>query len=172
MGVARYYLLATFRSEREAHRAYLCAKAVLADLAEFYDDWQKVRHEKGTAQERFRRLLRRHPLVAKFVELPKPPKNDPAMNFLAGHCEITQGMTMELHEHEIWLTDMVWHCASWRNIARLFYQLGAVRVAWMSEEDFDPWELLSERYEEKKVDKLPDKVIKEELLPKALAREL
>lgn len=172
MGEATYYLSATFASEREARRAYLCAKAVLADLAEFHDDWQELRDESGTAEERFRRLLRRHYFVRKFVELPKPPEDDPAMNFLAGHCEISRWMQMELEGEEIRLTDTVWHGASWSNIARLFYRLGAVRVAWMSEEDFDPWELLDRGYEEKKVEKLPDEVIEKELLPRALAREL
>jgi len=172
MGEASYYLLATFNSKEKAHKAYLCAKVILKDLAEFQKDWQKIRNKKGTAKEKFQKLLKRHPLVAKFVDLPEPPENDPAMNFLAGHCEITKEMELRYEGKQIKLFDVVWHCADWDNIGRLFYKLGASRVAWVSEEAIDPFELLEDHYEqENDVDELPEEVIRQELLPKALANE-
>ncbi|MEM2618266.1 MAG: hypothetical protein QW356_02090 [Candidatus Hadarchaeales archaeon] len=168
-----YFLLAEFETEEEANRAYLCAGVILADLAEFREDWKKIRDSEGTAGEKLRNLLRKHPLVAKFIELPKPKKED-EMDFLA-RCGITEDMVMDQVGNEIQLCDVVGGETDWDYIGQLFYRLGARRVAWVSEEAIDVWEVLRKipAYElRKKTDRLPEKAILEELLPLALAREL
>jgi len=77
VGEATFYLKARFGSEDEAKLAVKIAKYVLDDLAEFHDEWQRIRNEiEIPVKERDRILKEKHPLAAKLIELPEPKDED------------------------------------------------------------------------------------------------
>jgi len=135
MGESWFYLKAKFPDERSAARAEKIARAVLKELAEFHDDWQKIRKERSIpVKKRHEELLKKHPLVAELIKLPEPPDDDDAMNYLAGECEMHKDFDLEREENTIYLQCLVWHLASWDNVAEFFYKLGASWVGWLNEE--------------------------------------
>jgi hypothetical protein len=146
MGEATFYLLAEFETKEDAKEAEEFARIVFDELAEFQEEWQIIRdiQDKPT-KLRHKMLLKKFPLVAKYISLPEPPDDDLPMNYLAGHCEISKNYCLEADGRYVRLSDTVWHFADWDNIAEFFYRLGAKRVVWESDEYFDFFELLEER---------------------------
>jgi len=146
VGEATFYLKARFGSEDEAKLAVKIAKYVLDDLAEFHDDWQRIRSETEIpVKGRDRILKEKHPLVAKLIELPEPRSNDVCMNYLAGRCEMHKGYELYNNGEWIYLSCICWHLASWDNIEKLFIKLGAIEVGWISDEDFNPFDAVPVR---------------------------
>ncbi len=148
MGEATFYLKAKFKSEREAELAVKVAKPVLDDLAAFHEDWQTIRyHNNIPVNERHELLLKKHPLVAKFVELPEPepePEDDDDvnMNYLAGKCEMHGYYEIYSDGEWVRLSCECWHLATWDNIEKFFAEIGAVEVGWISDEHIDPFDAI------------------------------
>lgn len=135
MGESWFYLKAKFPDERSAARAEIIARAVLKELAEFHDAWQKIRNEGDIpVRKRHEMLLKKHPLVAEFISLPEPVDGDAPMNYLAGECEMRADFDLWRDENTMYLQCNVWHLGSWDNIADFFYRLGAARAGWLNEE--------------------------------------
>jgi len=135
MGESWFYLKAEFPDERSAARAEKIAKAVLKELAEFHDDWQKIRKERSIpVKKRHEELLKKHPLVAELIKLPESPDDDDAMNYLAGECEMRGDFDLWREGSTIYLQCIVWHLGTWNNIADFFYKLGASWAGWLNEE--------------------------------------
>jgi len=145
MGEATYYLIAQFESDENAKFAEDFARVVFKELSKFSDEWQKIRSNQNKSPiQRHRILLKKFPLVRRYISLPKPPKEDVCMNYLAGQCEITNNFNLYSERNSVRLSDYVWHLASWDNISEFFYRLGARKVIWRSEEYFDYFDLLEE----------------------------
>jgi len=117
VGEATFYLKARFGSGDEAKLAVKIAKHVLDDLAEFHDDWQRIRNETEIpVKERHEMIKKMHPLVAKLIELPEPKGSDVCMNYLAGKCEMHKGYELYSSGEWVCLSCICWHLASWDNI--------------------------------------------------------
>jgi len=143
MGEATYYLIAVFDTEEEAELAGMRARVTLDDLVKFEDDWQNIRGgQKRAVEERHEELLKKHPLVAKFIELPDIKEGDSNMNYLAGKCEMNEEYNMHQIGTGVHLSCTVWHFATWDNIENFFFRLGAEKAGWFSDEHIDPFELL------------------------------
>lgn len=178
MGEAVYYLIAEFETEEEAEMAERRARVVLGDLAEFEGDWQQIRddHERPV-KERHEELLKKHPLVEKFIELPDIDDNDPMVDYLAGKCEINTGYEMRRNDIAIYLHyGLVWHLASCDNIKDFFLRLGAEEVAWISDEHTDPFELVVEvlkgLHGPQSAEKFPEETLRREIDPILVAKKL
>ena len=177
MGEATFYLLAEFKSEEDAEFAEDFARIVLNELSKFFDEWQKIRQKQTISPiERHKMLLKKFPLVAKYIKLPKPSEGDTSMNYLAGECEITNYMNLYSEGNLVKLSDCVWHLASWDNISEFFYRLGARKVVWNSDENLDFFELLQERIEnipevKKKIRYLSKEEIKRILIAHKIGRK-
>jgi len=138
LGEARYYLVAEFKNKRRAEIVYRISKVILDDLAKFCEDWQSIRINSNlTVEERHQQLLQKHPLVAKYIEIPKPDnKRDINMNYLAGKCEMNSDYILQwVNKRYLFLSCYVWHLANWKNIVEMFHKLGASKVLYMSDED-------------------------------------
>jgi hypothetical protein len=176
MGEANYYLLAEFESEDDAKFAERCARVILAELVAFYDEWQDIRTKTHkTVAERHKLLLKKFPLVRKYIWLPSPPKGreDPAMNYLAGYCDVTCDFELSSEGRYVKLHDYVWHFANWDNIAWLFYRLGAKKVVWYSDEYMDFWDVLRAKLEKcEGPRRRPKRIPRDELEVMLIASEL
>jgi len=184
MGEATFYLIAFFDSKELAEEISKYARYILKDLAKFHDDWHEIRHRYDIpVHERHRMLLERHPLVAKFIELPEPPSDDDVnMNYLAGKCEMHDDFKLSVKLNCITLSCYVWHLADWNNIKDLFYKLGAKSVTWWSDEyvdHVDAWYLgYSTGMEKDSLKDEPPKYnvdidkVREEITPYMIAEEL
>ena len=145
MGEAGYYLIAVFDDEKSAETAMNYAKYILMDLAKFEEDWQNIRMNRAMpVKERHKMLLKKHPLTAKYIKLPRPVESDRSMNYLAGECEMDKDFELEREGNQIRLYAYVWHMASWDNVRDLFYKLGAKVVDWMSDEYVDIFDILED----------------------------
>jgi hypothetical protein len=173
MGEATFYLLAKFESIEDAKFAEDFARIVLEELSNFQDEWQKIRkNEQISPIERHKILLKKFPLVKKYIRLPKPPKEDLPMNYLAGACEITNHFDLYSQGKLVKLSDYVWHLASWNNISEFFYRLGARKVIWESDEYVDIFELLEERLRRPEVKKNIRKFSKEKIKKILIAHKI
>lgn len=165
MGEATYYLIAEFETEGEAELAEMRARVTLDDLVDFENDWQKIRrYQEETVKERHDELLKKHLLVAKFIKLPDIKEGDSNMNYLAGKCEMNEYYHMHLIGTGIHLSCTVWHLASWDNIENFFFQLGADKAGWFSDESIDPFELLeSQLHGSHNTEKFSEETLKSEI---------
>jgi len=135
-----------FKSEKEAEEAFRKAKRILKELAEFYDEWQYIRGRiTKSVEKRHEELLQQFPLVAKFIELPQPKKDEESMDYLAGYCNISHHFIIERTGNEIWLMDKVWYLATWDNLLTMFKKLGATKGGWLSEGRVYFWNLVELR---------------------------
>jgi len=173
MGEATYYLLAEFETEEDAKEAGEFAGLVFEELFKFQNEWQKIRDDRRfSVEERHKMLLKKFPLVAKYIRLPRPCRDDPNMNYLAGHCEISDCYSLYIQGKYLKLVDEVWHLASWDNIAEFFCRLGAKRVVWESDEYFDYFELLESRLNEIEEINVKNKFSKSEIRKILLAHKI
>lgn len=165
MGEATYYLIAEFETEEEAELAEARARVVLDDVVKFENDWQKIRgYTDRPVKERHDELLKKHPLVAKFIELPNIDETDVNMNYLAGRCEMNEYYEMRRNGEAVYLSCTVWHIATWDNIEDLFFRLGANEAGWISDEYIDPFEMVGEQlHEPQNTRNIPEETLKRDI---------
>lgn len=136
MGEAVYYMKARFESEEAAEKALPVVTGFLRRMAECEDEFQSSRDGDKEAYEA---------LAAKYSDVfeglgIKPPAdgNYHSLNCLAGQLNSPFGAG----EEDIWLggaellfSGMVWHFADWTPLENYLLSIGAVKAAWLSDED-------------------------------------
>ena len=141
MGMANYYLKARFSSARAARTARRRFEKFL-DQARQAEEWWQADQQRKPTPAFWRSLKRKFPLV--FESLGTKAGGD--NRFLSYVLNFSDPDEPSPHVAGDFLlfAAYVWHFADWDLLADyLRNKLGALGVAWISEESLDPFEVLN-----------------------------
>jgi hypothetical protein len=139
MGMATYYLKASFGSESEARLGLKTMRTLLGQGSRAHEFWQENRGSQPS--EFWPEFQRKFPAVWGYLD--EKLRGGDCNNALAG--ELDFGSEEDARENlerrglMLYYSAYVWHCASWdRLVAYAKSVCGAARAGWISEENVEP----------------------------------
>ena len=142
MGEANYYLKARFESAEAAERALPQVLKLLQRTADCYAAWQGDRDGGAARFSAYKDVFKTLGITSKDWD-----------NDLAGQLDsplVARGDGTYENEEQLgtdgpvlMFSGEVWHFANWTGFERALLKMGAIKVAWLSDEHMNPFDAIT-----------------------------